>query len=279
MVNMGRQLPIFIPASTEQQGFWKSTTYLAKIALILQGAPGKKLTFSQLMYRLAPLFPEDTKAVESNIRVCLSSNTCFVKIPMNPRSPRSLNSKKNYWKLDTQQVTEKMVRRHFRGLLEFFPELASKIQTLPSERASVCFPEAACKAEVKCEVKFSSPFSIESILKRDSPRVRTSGPSAPSTVPFRAEQQPGVSHRGVKRTFNSDIEELDRSSEPYPMLPIGGSRHSGFCSPGGTKFIRRKHVDSESWMYTSTASTGPCLSSHTIYSAPILCHGLFRSWV
>ncbi|KAJ0054985.1 hypothetical protein NL108_008702, partial [Boleophthalmus pectinirostris] len=140
-------------------------TYLAKIALILQGAPDKMLTFNQLMYRLAPLMPEDRKSVEVNIRVCLSSSKCFVKVPL---TPGSQNSKKNYWKLDTKQITEKMVRRHFRGILEFFPELASKLQTQiqpPEKRVSVYSSEDACK--VKCKVKFSSPFSIESILRRE----------------------------------------------------------------------------------------------------------------
>ncbi|KAJ0055030.1 hypothetical protein NL108_008758, partial [Boleophthalmus pectinirostris] len=32
-----------------------------------------------MIYRVAPLIPEDKKSVEGNIRVCLSSNKCFVK--------------------------------------------------------------------------------------------------------------------------------------------------------------------------------------------------------
>ncbi|XP_033831659.1 uncharacterized protein si:rp71-45k5.2 [Periophthalmus magnuspinnatus] len=283
MVNLGCQLPILVPpGGTEHQGFLKSTTYLAKIALILQGAPDKMLTFNQLMYRLAPLIP-DRKSVEVNIRVCLSSSKCFVKVPL---IPGSQNSKKNYWKLDTQQITEKMVRRHFRGILEFFPELAPKLQTQiqpPEQRNSVCSPEAACK--VKCEVKFSSPFSIESILRRDSPCVRTPTPSTLSTVLIRAEQQSGFSHGRVKRTFNWDTEEPDSSFEPSPMWPVEGSTHHGLCSPGAAKVIKRKRVSSEPSfpMNTSRSSSGPCFSSpqssYNTYSAPVLCHSIFRSWV
>lgn len=45
----GAQLPLFAPASSSQQHlFRKSTTYLAKIAVILQDAPGKMLTFTQV---------------------------------------------------------------------------------------------------------------------------------------------------------------------------------------------------------------------------------------
>ncbi|XP_055013046.1 forkhead box protein H1-like [Boleophthalmus pectinirostris] len=284
MVNLGCQLPTFVPAGgTEYQGFFKSTTYLAKIALILQGAPDKMLTFNQLMYRLAPLMPEDRKSVEVNIRVCLSSSKCFVKVPL---TPGSQNSKKNYWKLDTKQITEKMVRRHFRGILEFFPELASKLQTQiqpPEKRVSVYSSEDACK--VKCKVKFSSPFSIESILRRESPRARTPTPSPLSTVTFRAEQQSGLSHRGVKRTVNCETEELDRSFEPSPMWPVGGSTHHGLCSPRAAKIIKRNHESNEPTfaMNISGAGSGPYFSSphsiHNTYSAPILCHSIFRSWV
>ncbi|CAL1584556.1 unnamed protein product [Knipowitschia caucasica] len=244
-----RQLPV---PPTKQH--LRSTTYLAKIALILQGAPDKMLTFSQLMYRMAPLIPEDTKSVEVNIRVCLSSNKCFVKIPL---IPGSQNSKKNYWKLDMNHITEKMVRRHFRGILEFFPELASKLQTpiqTSKEKASVGSPETTCKArQVKREVKFTSPFSIESILRRDSAYVRT---SRSYTDPFSAEQ-PEVSHsRGVKRSLH-----WDTSAAP-PVWSVGGSTHVG-----------SSHMRSEGPF--PMCSSGPYM---TTFSAPILCHHPF-TWV
>lgn len=235
--------------------FTKSTTYLTKIAVTLQDAPDKMLTFSQLIYRLAPLIPEDKKSVEGNIRVCLSSNKCFVKIPM---TPGSQDSKRNYWKLDTHQITEKMVRRHFRGVLELFPELASKLKTQvhsssppssssssssPSDKSHIFTPESPVynKAQVKSrEVKFSSPFSIESILKRDSPR------SSPlSSVPF----------RGTKRslTWNTDDHP---STGLSPVWSVGGSTHHG--SPGaaveGVK--RKRHVNSPTWPIYSRESTG-----------------------
>ncbi|XP_055013047.1 forkhead box C1-A [Boleophthalmus pectinirostris] len=260
--------------------FSKSTTYLAKIAVILQDAPDKMLTFSQLIYRVAPLIPEDKKSVEGNIRVCLSSNKCFVKVPL---TPGSQNSKKNYWKLDTKQITEKMVRRHFRLILEFFPELASKLQIQiqpPEKRISVSSFEDACK--VKCKVKFSSPFSIESILRRESPRARTPTPSPLSTVTFRAEQQSGLSHIGLKRTFNCETDELDRAFEPSPMWPVRGSTPHGLCLPRAAKIIKRNHESNEPTfaMNISRAGSGPYFSSphsiHNTYSAPILCHDAHR---
>lgn len=46
---LGARLPRCVPASSSQRGlFMKASTYLAKIAVLLQEAPGKMLTFSQV---------------------------------------------------------------------------------------------------------------------------------------------------------------------------------------------------------------------------------------
>uniref|UniRef100_A0A3P8TBZ2 Fork-head domain-containing protein n=1 Tax=Amphiprion percula TaxID=161767 RepID=A0A3P8TBZ2_AMPPE len=120
----------------------------------------------KLMDKMAPLICEDRQSVENNIRVCLSTNKCFVKIPV---VPGAQDSKRNYWKLDYSQITAKMVRRHFKGIMHLFPELASKVETEKLNRQQEHQP-AACRAvQVRSEMKFSSPFSIESLLKRDSP--------------------------------------------------------------------------------------------------------------
>ncbi|KAK5883751.1 hypothetical protein CesoFtcFv8_020047 [Champsocephalus esox] len=74
------------PASSSQRGlFRKSTTYLAKIAVTLQDAPGTMLTFTQLMDRLAPLIPDGIVTIENNISL-------FIKQQMfcqDSRCPRS----------------------------------------------------------------------------------------------------------------------------------------------------------------------------------------------
>uniref|UniRef100_H3BYM6 Fork-head domain-containing protein n=1 Tax=Tetraodon nigroviridis TaxID=99883 RepID=H3BYM6_TETNG len=59
-------------------------THLAKIAVALQGAPEKMLTFTQLMDQLAPLPSANRRSFENNIRVCLSTNKCFVKVSLDP---------------------------------------------------------------------------------------------------------------------------------------------------------------------------------------------------
>ncbi|XP_056255817.1 forkhead box protein H1 [Seriola aureovittata] len=276
-------------AQLHQRGlFRKSATYLAKIAVVLQHAPGKMLTFTQLMDRLAPLICEERKSVENNIRVCLSTHSCFVKIPVNTDS---LDSKRNYWKLDSSQITAKMVRRHFKGILQLFPELASKVQTenrsRPSEHCSALrSPEpAACKAvQVRCEVKFSSPFSIESLLKRDSPSARPSGASPLSSVPVRAEQQPQPAHTRVvtKRSLRWDSEEpllLQASSGSSSICSTGGSTHHGLTANGAAKPIKRMHVNTEPSLpvYTRAAPyfTSPH-SSYITYSLPAFTHDALR---
>ncbi|XP_061123996.1 forkhead box protein H1-like [Syngnathus typhle] len=145
----------------------RSTTYLARIAIILQDAPDKMLTFMQLMDRMGPLVRQDRKSIENNIRVCLSTNKCFVKIPL---VPDSLGSKRNFWKLELSLITTKMVRRHFKDIMDFFPELSGR-----REDSGGTFPPPPPSVQISCEVKFNGPFSIESLLKRDSPApTRTS---------------------------------------------------------------------------------------------------------
>uniref|UniRef100_A0A674P972 Fork-head domain-containing protein n=1 Tax=Takifugu rubripes TaxID=31033 RepID=A0A674P972_TAKRU len=182
--------------SSQQRLFRKSSTYLAKIAVVLQCAPEKMLTFPQLMDHLMPIMSENRRSFENNIRVCLSTNKCFVKIPV---VPDSLDSKRKYWKLDSSQITAKMARRHFKGILQLFPELASKVEAENRSRTlggqgSLKAPEAAAAAarrvQNRREVKFSGPFSIESLLKRDGPSARTSRSSPLSGAQVRAEQQP-----------------------------------------------------------------------------------------
>ncbi|XP_016524717.1 uncharacterized protein LOC107835763 [Poecilia formosa] len=145
------------------------------------------------MDRLMQLMSEDRKSLENNIRVCLSTHGCFIKVPV---IPNSLNSKKNYWKLDCSQITAKMVRRHFNGLLQFFPELASKLEREKLDRAAPS-PQPASRRpdQVRCKVKFTGPFSVESLLKRDSP------PSPPSG----ASHLPGVEQRPLPATPQRDF--------------------------------------------------------------------------
>ncbi|KAM9737593.1 forkhead box protein C2 [Menidia menidia] len=283
--NYGAQQFVSDPAGrTETDVIRTASTYLAKIAVALQSAPDKMLTVNQLMEKVVPLIPEDRKSVENNMRVCLSTHRCFIKVV-------PVSGKRNYWKLDTSQITAKMVRRHFKGILRHFPELASKVSPeSPSgrpERPPAARPPAAevCKAvQVRCEVKFSSPFSIESLLKRDSPSVRGSRASPLSSVQIRVDQQPQapVRRAWAKGSISWDPEDsllLHTSAGDSPLCPAGGGRHPGLGHVGVSQPIRRlaEHNALSTPFYTRP-STGPYFHSpHSIcYSAPAFTHEALR---
>ncbi|NP_001038405.1 uncharacterized protein LOC560783 [Danio rerio] len=137
-------------------------TYTGLIAYAIQESPDKKLTFKEIMTKLEPFVFGEKRSIENNIRVCLSSNKCFVKVPVDPDYP---NPKKNYWKVDENGITPKMLRRHFKHIMHMFPGLMAR-GDYSRVHDDTLVP--VCKAtENKSEVKFTGPFSIESLLKSD----------------------------------------------------------------------------------------------------------------
>lgn len=87
--------------------------------------------------------------------------------------PEYANSKKNFWKVDETRINAKMLRRHFKGMLDIFPDLASRLKKEPDtkeERCTIQNPQRSCAFTTQKEpvTKFSGPFSIESILKKDT---------------------------------------------------------------------------------------------------------------
>ncbi|KAI3358527.1 hypothetical protein L3Q82_014939 [Scortum barcoo] len=275
----------------QQRLLRKSTTYLPKIVVLLQSAPGKMLTVTQLTDILTRFVSEKRRKVYHNTRLCLSTNKCFFKIPV---YTNSLDSKKNYWKLDSSQITAKMVRRHFKGILQFFPELAAKVETentsRPSERRSaLCSPEPEpCRAvQIRCEVKFSSPFSIESLLKRDSPPARASRASPLSSVPIREEQQPRPTHRGVgtKRSLSWDSEEpflLRASAGSSHICSTGGSTHHRLTADGAVKPIKSVSTEASLPVYTRAGAAPYFTSTHSsyiTYSVPAFTHDALHFWL
>uniref|UniRef100_A0AAY4C979 Si:rp71-45k5.2 n=1 Tax=Denticeps clupeoides TaxID=299321 RepID=A0AAY4C979_9TELE len=127
----------------------------------------KKLFFTlQIMTRLEEFVTGDRRGLENTIRVCLSTNDCFVKVPVNPEFPKA---KKNFWTVDERRITKKMMQRHFTGTRDIFPALPFQISMDVRDKTSCKTPaSSSCKAtEMKSSEKFTSSFSIESILKKD----------------------------------------------------------------------------------------------------------------
>ena len=148
-----------------------------------------------------------------------------------------------------------MVHRHLKGVLECFPELTSiwrkEMLTTPSpdHHTTLHSPEdAACKAvNSRCEVKFSSSFSVDSILKKDRPSGLCSNASPlseESSVSVKVEQKSHWSTErtvGLKRkfTWNSspvDTHHVQCSGDSYSSYTAGGSTdHAGDDAARPTK--------------------------------------------
>ncbi|TRY84307.1 hypothetical protein DNTS_025419 [Danionella cerebrum] len=164
-----------IPTSRRRFKDSATATYIGLIAYAIQDSPLKMLTFKQIMMKLEPCLFGDKKGIGNNIRVCLSSNKCFVKVPVDPSYP---NPKLNFWKVDENGISPKMFRRHFKGIMHMFPQSARKCWQTEAEETTSS-PERLTPAnkvlEHKSEVKFSSSFSIESLLKSDRGGKRMRG--------------------------------------------------------------------------------------------------------
>ncbi|KAF7658927.1 hypothetical protein LDENG_00005810 [Lucifuga dentata] len=230
------------PAVRDAQLSRKSSTYLAKIAVILQEAPDKMLTFTQI-----------------------------------PVIPGSMDCKRNYWKLDSNQITAKMARRHFKGILELFPELASKVEMEKMNREQEpCTeqrsPEAAvCKAvQVISEVKFSGPFSIESLLQKDGPPAPA---SRASPLSREEQQQPQPAYRGgaAKRSFSWDAPP---DEPPLFQASAAAASNHGIAAGGAAE---RSFV-----MYMRGAPAPYFTSSHShyiTYPVSTFTHDVHHFWL
>ncbi|XP_075900283.1 forkhead box protein H1-like [Nelusetta ayraudi] len=244
--------------SEQQLLLGKSATYLAMIAVVLQLSPRRMLTVSQLMEKLKQLVDEKRRSIEGNVRVCLTTNKCFVKVPVDPDCRES---KRNYWKLDTSHISAKMVRRHFKGLLQLFPELADKLKT---ENVSTTLEPAACRDVQKQQVegKFSGPFSIEALLKRDqaSPQQQQQQEEEEQQQQQQQQQEPLL---------------LQASAFYSPLCPPGGSPHRGLSALAFSWIVASTQASFPVYISTSTSAPPNSTSPHSSYkshSVPTFTH-------
>ena len=143
-------------------------------------------------------------------------------------------AKKNYWKVDESRITEKMVRRHFKGILEQSPVWSSpvKIENRPVKLSVTDSPTPAAHHAQKKHEKFSSSFSIESLLRKNCPSNRGPRHASPSVVcsaSVRAEQLPWQEERvvGMKRRLSWDCppvqtHRVPRADDSYCIYTTGG---------------------------------------------------------
>ncbi|XP_030597705.1 uncharacterized protein LOC115788702 [Archocentrus centrarchus] len=262
--------------------FSSNTTCLAKIAIMLQYAPFKMLTFRQLKDKLSVIF-KDGRLADNSIRWYLSGYKCFVRIP------GILNRKAWYWMLDTSHITTEMVSEHFLEILHLFPGLACRLEkenpTRPSAPLHSPEPVPCSAFHIKPDVKFSGPFSIDSILKGDSTSAQAYRASPPSSLPFRVEhpfqltqqQQPGT-----KRCFSWDSDEhFILKAGSSPVCTGGGRTHHGAITDGAAKPIKRIPMyPPPSFLVHPRASPAPFFtspqSSGITYTVPALTHNVLH---
>ncbi|XP_053323668.1 forkhead box protein H1 [Spea bombifrons] len=79
-------------------------SYLAMIALVIQGAPDKRLKLSEILQEISVMFPffkGSYQGWKDSVRHNLSSNDCFRKVLKDPSKPQA---KGNYWTVDVTRL-------------------------------------------------------------------------------------------------------------------------------------------------------------------------------
>ncbi|XP_071775610.1 forkhead box protein H1 [Centroberyx gerrardi] len=86
-------------------------SYLAMIAMVIQGSPEKKLTLSEILKEISTLFPffkGNYKGWRDSVRHNLSSYDCFVKVLKDPGKPQG---KGNFWAVELSRVPLELLKR------------------------------------------------------------------------------------------------------------------------------------------------------------------------
>lgn len=148
--------------------------------------------------------------------------------------------------LDCREITTEMVHEHFLEILHLFPVLVSRLETknlsCPPRPLHSLEPAPRSTAQIKPEVKFNGPFSIDSILKRDFTSAQAYTPTL--SLPVRVEHftQPTQRRTGTKRCFGWDTDQhliLQASAGCSPVCTGGGSTHHWATADGTTTPVKR----------------------------------------
>lgn len=200
--------------------------------------------------------------------------------------PGTMNRELVYWMLDCREITTEMVHEHFLEILHLFPVLVSRLETknlsCPPRPLHSLEPAPRSTAQIKPEVKFNGPFSIDSILKRDFTSAQAYTPTL--SLPVRVEHftQPTQRRTGTKRCFGWDTDQhliLQASAGCSPVCTGGGSTHHWATADGTTTPVKRIPVYSVPSLQVHPGAvplfTSP-QSSGLTYALPALTPGVPR---
>lgn len=200
-----------------------------------------------------------------------------------------LNSKIWYWMLDSSHITAEMVSEHFLELLHLFPDLASRLKNENPSRPTGplrSLEPAPCMAlQITPEVKFTGPFSIDSILERDNTSAQACRAPPPSSVPVRVEH-PFHPTPGTKRCFSWDSNghfTLQASAGSSPVCTGGGRTHHGATAYGAAKPFNRMLVyPPPLFPLCPTVRPAPLFTSPQsggiAYTIPAFTHDVLHFW-
>uniref|UniRef100_A0ABM5GDL1 Fork-head domain-containing protein n=1 Tax=Pogona vitticeps TaxID=103695 RepID=A0ABM5GDL1_9SAUR len=162
-------------------------SFLALIALVIQGSPEKRLKLAEIIREIGRLFSfeERYEGWKESIRHNLSSNACFFQELRDPVNPKT---KGNFWRVNVDlippgalKLQNTPVSRQNGGAL--VPDLAPFVL---EGRPYVPLPSAPGGAERP------RSFMIESLLQR-SPKAEPQGPPPPNAVETPGQAPPAAS--------------------------------------------------------------------------------------
>ncbi|XP_069051381.1 forkhead box protein H1 [Lepisosteus oculatus] len=246
------------PQKREYVRIVKTQTYLGLIASVIQQSPTRRLTFLQIMKNLNGFVSGQKKKLENCVRVTLTSNKCFVKVPVNPENPKG---KKSFWEFDETRITPVLFRRHFKGLEGTFTHLAQRMSRGAKENSPSSATPSAAKQP---NTKFTGSFSIESILneKRSSQSIERWSPLPGSLEVVRGGAAGNIDRDeqvfGFSETVVNFRGRTPMETEPSdPFSTSGQERHGIDCMYARSGFTLLQD-DPYEWICSSTY-----LPSHT----------------
>lgn len=140
---------------------------------------------------------------------------------MNPEYP---NARRNYWRVDESRITPKMLRRHFGGTLGVMTDSPVRSKYQPTTKEKTVNPKEISPELEKRPVKFTSSFSIESLLRKDPDTRSTHHTTQQADAPQDVKLSPDSYVYSLHMKF-----EVNDFEPPVTDFPEGGIHRLSQC--------------------------------------------------
>ncbi|XP_007246326.3 uncharacterized protein LOC103030870 [Astyanax mexicanus] len=193
--------------------YWKSRSYLGLVVCLILDSTRKMLSYSQIISKVMAFMGADRRRIEKPVNACLSSYSCFIKIPKIPLCPSSTD----LWTVDKRRM-DAVVRDHVKAALELFPGFSSNVSVRSYKRkrhAQTCFTTPVATRQ--------SPPELKLFLKRSSITEWQTVPPQPASTNNALRAWPKPAPRpSVQHSNNSNSAESFMrwtSAGPQLLLP------------------------------------------------------------